>query len=647
MVLQQAPAAAAVYGFLEPGATGVTVTISSGGHDLYTVEAKINATQQPFGPGFGPRPCDKANCPPYNMEPFRPFNFPLPTWKALLRPTPAETNGTVFSVRAVCVGCTSGNATLTLSNVVFGDVWYCSGQSNMWLSVHNTFTRNISATNIHQYANIRLMDGSSGSVPYAKWPPSYGHAGGSNPWLTAAEAAPAGCVATQSCPLFVVGATCWYALAALADAGVNTPLGLIDTAIGGQRIEEFMVNTTVAECSHLLGSNIPWWNGQLYGQQVLPFVDMSVKGWLWYQGENNMGGTKGNALAGVGYSCAMEQLVRGWRSVWSQTPGTTDPVAPFGIVTLASSGSEGGPNMGAMRWAQTGSYGVLPSLALPATFIAQAYDLDDEWGPALGPCFASAWQGHPGWACCKPGYNATLCNGRETKCEPACAAAAGTPSLGGIHPRSKAHVGNRLGRAAFNSVYGGSGSVTGPTLASCAVAGTQLTIEFNRTLLRGDSLALQSIASAGGSQLWVQTNASLFCMEPQCVVNATTGACETIDPSKPRSPIAEFCAPYSGGDGTTVQPRGVFDSGWTQLNFTAASSASIVVDLTPLAGRAPTAVRYAWGILNCCDLSDPTLYVSHGCIAGCPIMASSGLPANPFQARIVDGVCSCVAPQVC
>jgi hypothetical protein len=43
--------------------------------------------------------------------------------------------------------------------------------------------------------------------------------------------------------------------------------------------------------------------------------------------------------------------------------------------------------MGAMRWAQTGNAGVLPSPALPRTFLAQAYDLDDPWGPTAGPCF--------------------------------------------------------------------------------------------------------------------------------------------------------------------------------------------------------------------------------------------------------------------
>lgn len=44
---------------------------------------------------------------------------------------------------------------------------------------------------------------------------------------------------------------------------------------------------------------------------------------------------------------------------WIGLLGTTDPMAPFGVVTLASSGAEGADNaMGAMRVAQTAGYGV-------------------------------------------------------------------------------------------------------------------------------------------------------------------------------------------------------------------------------------------------------------------------------------------------
>lgn len=143
------------------------------------------------------------------------------------------------------------------------------------------------------------------------------------------------------------------------------------------------------------------------------------------------------------------------------------------------------------------------------------------------------------------------------------------------------------------------------------------------------------------------------------------------------------CPKWAGGDGTTQFPNGELGHGWTMLNFTAGSDGTTIdVDLTPLNGTAPTAVLYAWGVLNCCDFTDPTLYVSHGwyvahkhgsgpltissravllnylmtcppslylvdSIAECPIMSSSGLPANPFKAKIEQGKCSCVAPQVC
>ena len=46
-------------------------------------------------------------------------------------------------------------------------------------------------------------------------------------------------------------------------------------------------------------------------------------------------------------------MVADWRAVWSATPGTTDPLAPFGVATLAAGGSEGNAgHMAAMRSAQ-------------------------------------------------------------------------------------------------------------------------------------------------------------------------------------------------------------------------------------------------------------------------------------------------------
>jgi hypothetical protein len=76
--------------------------------------------------------------------------------------------------------------------------------------------------------------------------------------------------------------------------------------------------------------------------------------------------------------------------------------------------------------------------------------------------------------------------------------------MGSIHPRSKKPVGERLATAAFNTVYGGKAAFTGPTLVGCALSSTAgttttvssssastLTIQFDTTLLRGDTVVLQ------------------------------------------------------------------------------------------------------------------------------------------------------------
>jgi hypothetical protein len=95
-------------------------------------------------------------------------------------------------------------------------------------------------------------------------------------------------------------------------------------------------------------------------------------------------GDMGNSMNKVGYGCDQVALVSLWRKQWSSS-STTDPLAPFGIVTLASGGSEGaGDHMAHMRWSQTGNFGALPSPAMPRTFLAQAYDIGDPWSANEG-----------------------------------------------------------------------------------------------------------------------------------------------------------------------------------------------------------------------------------------------------------------------
>jgi hypothetical protein len=124
MLLQQAPAQSAVYGFLDfqGSMTGavvhVTLTPESGAPT--TVVATLNTTVQTFGPDWGVRNLNASECPGC-LPPFNPWNTPLASWKALLPPQPAGGN---YSITAVCTGCsTISPSTVSISNVAFGDVW--------------------------------------------------------------------------------------------------------------------------------------------------------------------------------------------------------------------------------------------------------------------------------------------------------------------------------------------------------------------------------------------------------------------------------------------------------------------------------------------------------------------------------------------
>lgn len=71
----------------------------------------------------------------------------------------------------------------------------------------------------------------------------------------------------------------------MEQSGDKTPIGLIDTAIGGQRIEEYMVNTTeiMYSCANRTSATPNKWDGMLFARMILPYVDMTTKGFAWYQ----------------------------------------------------------------------------------------------------------------------------------------------------------------------------------------------------------------------------------------------------------------------------------------------------------------------------------------------------------------------------
>lgn len=98
MVLQMAPAKANIWGYTATVGENVTVYLNS--TQVATVQS-------------GPRPEAKSGG----------------MWSALL---PAQTAGTSYTVKIE-----SGDERTMLEDVLFGDVWVCSGQSNMYFTVNS------------------------------------------------------------------------------------------------------------------------------------------------------------------------------------------------------------------------------------------------------------------------------------------------------------------------------------------------------------------------------------------------------------------------------------------------------------------------------------------------------------------------------
>lgn len=200
----------------------------------------------------------------------------------------------------------------------------------------------------------------------------------------------------------------------------------------------------------------------------------------------------GNSAQGTGYAALFPQMIADWRAIWSAVPGTTDPLAPFGFVTLADGTDEAwGLSMAGLRMAQMGSFETVPNPAMPNTFMALGHDAGDPWDD--DSCGDRA--------CCVDPYIAlgSTCEGDHR----------GQWSVNGtgwfmgqVHPRAKGVIGRRLAQAAFATVYGGQVPAQGPVLSGCSLSGATLTITLNTSM--GEKLTWAEGASVAAENTFVR-----------------------------------------------------------------------------------------------------------------------------------------------
>ena len=406
-----------------------------------------------------------------------------------------------------------------------------------------------------------------------------------------------------------------------------------------------------------------------------------------------MGGSPGSSLSSVGYGCMQPRMVAAWRDIWSAEEGTTDPTAPFGVVTIAPSGAEGaGNHLSAFRWAQTANYGVLPNPAMPNTFVAQAYDLDDPWA-FVGHSVCSTNASLPNSCtytnngteqpspCCQCGpdmassrcvWNVSNWNRDLAPLAPLARNSTDTPQfMGSLHPRLKEPVGRRLAAGLVSLHYEGNGTVTGPTIAGCTydAGDATITVQFNKTLLKGDAVAITRtqapippLPPVGPAPTYDTQHGPKPTGGPVvdsslthvCTGDAEDCAClswrHTPHPN-PGTWTCEMPSAHAGQPSATQATRGDI---WAEVAIKVLSDgASIAVDTRGLnvSTGGVHAIKFGWSESDgtcCIDVLESTHLAP--CIPGsCGLMTGGSLlPANPYFATIgAEGKCRCPEPQTC
>lgn len=286
-----------------------------------------------------------------------------------------------------------GNNEIQLADILVGEVWLCSGQSNMEWRVLSSVNaeEEIASANFPQIRHMKVPRVPS-PVPASDVPA---------PW--------------QVCSPETAGqfTAAGYFMARRLHQELNVPIGLVNSSWGGTRIEpwtppvgfegveelknisesvtqrtpgsdafestlrehlqstkvwvtkaEFaLANDSFIEPAPAYPNSLTPFTSRgepttLYNGMIHPLIQMPIRGVIWYQGEANHG-------EGMGYTAKMRALIEGWRAKWNQGS------FPFYFVQIAPYryGNESGSILAKFWEAQTAS------LAIPNTGMVVTNDI--------------------------------------------------------------------------------------------------------------------------------------------------------------------------------------------------------------------------------------------------------------------------------
>ncbi len=206
---------------------------------------------------------------------------------------PRKADGKTLQLQVV-----SGDEKIEYNDILLGEVWICSGQSNMEWAVSQAANpqEEVAAAD---HPMIRLFN-----VPQ--------HISQNEPQQDAQKADWKVCSPDTVSGFSAVG----YFFGRELNKELDIPIGLVGTNWGGTRIEPWTPPVGFAQVPELKDyvealeqNNYKGGATQLYNGMVAGLTPLSVRGAIWYQGESNAGD-------GLRYEYMKEALVKGWRSAF-------------------------------------------------------------------------------------------------------------------------------------------------------------------------------------------------------------------------------------------------------------------------------------------------------------------------------------------
>lgn len=224
-------------------------------------------------------------------------------------PVPVAQQGNYSSHQ---IEITSGTESITLSNLLIGEVWICSGQSNMQFAMHEVINAEEELKQATD-SNIRLFNT---GLNFSDSP------------IETVQGEWQVCTPETAAKFSAVG----YYFGAKLKEKLNIPIGLLFTGIGASAAQAYVPKPVLAADDLLNKTYLkPYLDSEkskekidggfsfekvtrpylLYNAMIHPFRNLSMRGVIWYQGE-------ANRKDRTEYTQLMYAMINSWRTAFSQ-----------------------------------------------------------------------------------------------------------------------------------------------------------------------------------------------------------------------------------------------------------------------------------------------------------------------------------------